>query len=521
MPVASHAALCPQTLAAGAYQRREPEHTALHRVLSQHWPAFVERAEEAGGLPDFVKREIESYQTCGLLEHGFARVECRECGFERLVAFSCKGRSVCPSCAGRRMNDTAAHLVDHVLPETPIRQWVCSLPFELRTPLGYDRKLCADVINAFVAEVMRFYRFRAKRLLGLQSVSLAHPGAVTLVQRFDSALRLNVHAHTLALDGVYVRDADSEKLVFHPLPSLTHEDVVEVATRTAERIRKVLQAHGRLAEEGCHAPEQDDFAIEQPALLSCYDAAVKGRDLLSERAGRPTLRLVDSAKATRAMNADKAGLVARVDGVSIHAATCINGRDRKRLERMCHYVTRPALAQDRLHILDDGRVRYDMKRVWADGTEAIVLDPLDFIARLCALVPAPYFNLTRFHGVLAPNANLRPQVVPGTGNVPAEPQQLELFTRDNIMHCLRAEPANDSPPCRSGRHPWAQLLKRTFAVDIAVCPRCSGKMRLVEMATTPGAIRQGLARQGLAPMPPPDPLPEVPGQLRLRFGQAS
>jgi hypothetical protein len=108
------------------YRRRQPEHTALHRVLKQHWPTFLERAEEAGGLPDFVKREIEGYLSCGLLEHGFARMRCGQRGFEHLVAFSCKGRAVCPSCTGRRMNDTAAHLVDRVLPLAPIRQWVCS-----------------------------------------------------------------------------------------------------------------------------------------------------------------------------------------------------------------------------------------------------------------------------------------------------------------------------------------------------------------------------------------------------------
>ncbi len=116
MPSASHAATRAHPLVAvlDTYQRRQPEHTALHRVLVGHWPSFLERAEQAGGLPDFVKREIESYLTCGLLEHGYARVACPRCGFERLVAFSCKGRAVCPSCTGRRMNDTAAHLVENV-----------------------------------------------------------------------------------------------------------------------------------------------------------------------------------------------------------------------------------------------------------------------------------------------------------------------------------------------------------------------------------------------------------------------
>jgi hypothetical protein len=290
----------------------------------------------------------------------------------------------------------------------------------------------------------------------------------------------------------------------------------------------VLRAHGRLAEPGAEPAEADDFSLEQPVLLSCYDASARGRDLMSERAGRPTLRLLDPAKAARGASAgavaskgdNKDQLLARVDGVSVHAATCVDGRDRKRLERLCQYITRPALAQHRLLILEDGRVRYHMKRVWADGTQAIVLDPLDFIARLCALVPPPYFNLIRFHGVFAPNALLRSQVVPDTGNMAQKPQQLELFTLENYLRLLGAQPANDAPRPTPGRRAWAELLRRTFAVDVSVCPKCSGRMRLLEIATSQADIQKGMARAGLGPMPPPESLPDVPGQLRLPFGRA-
>ena len=105
----------------------------------------------------------------------------------------------------RRMSDAAAHLVDDVLPEVPARQWVCSLPWRLRILLGYDGRLCAEVMSAFTGAVSRSLRRRAKAQLGLPSVDDAHVGAVTFLQRSDSALRLNVHAHSLFLDGVYVR----------------------------------------------------------------------------------------------------------------------------------------------------------------------------------------------------------------------------------------------------------------------------------------------------------------------------
>ncbi|TPW00641.1 MAG: insA, partial [Alphaproteobacteria bacterium] len=115
------------------------------------------------------------------------------------------------------MNDAALHLSERVLPEVPLRHWVCSLPFQLRHVLGYNRGLCAAVLGAFAHELSRSYRQRAKRVHALSSVALAHTGAVTVVQRTDSALRLAVHFHTIAIDGVYVRDA-ADALSFMPLP---------------------------------------------------------------------------------------------------------------------------------------------------------------------------------------------------------------------------------------------------------------------------------------------------------------
>ena len=179
--------------AASSYERHRPEETVLYRTLAAHWAEFCERAEEAGGLPRFVQREVDEYLRCGLLEYGCVRVGCERCGFERLVAFSCKRRGFCPSCLGRRMSDTAVHLAQKVIPEVPVRQWVCALPWRLRVLLGYDRQLCGDVLEAFVVELSRALRRRAKKALSLPARTRAHTGAVSVVQRGDSALRLNVH----------------------------------------------------------------------------------------------------------------------------------------------------------------------------------------------------------------------------------------------------------------------------------------------------------------------------------------
>jgi hypothetical protein len=95
-----------------------------------------------------------------------------------------------------------------------------------------------------------------------------------------------------------------------------------------------------------------------------------------------------------------------VSGFSVHANVCFPARDRMRLERLCRYAGRPAVATQRLSELPDGRLLYRLKRPWRDGTEAVIFEPRDFIAKLAALAPAPRAHLVRYHGVLGPAAGL-------------------------------------------------------------------------------------------------------------------
>ena len=126
-PVYGHA------LGHATYELHRPEQTLLYRLIEKHYPALVEQLEFQGkSLPANVHREFEAYLKCGRLEHGFLRVRCDKCHFERLVAFSCKKRGFCASCGARRMAETAALLSDEVFPDVPLRQWVISFPFPLR-----------------------------------------------------------------------------------------------------------------------------------------------------------------------------------------------------------------------------------------------------------------------------------------------------------------------------------------------------------------------------------------------------
>src|SRR5438477_1064199 len=126
-----------------AYCPRNPESTILYSVVARNLETFLAwRQEHERPVPGFVEEEFRSYLKCGIAEFGFLRLYCDTCRKDRLLPFSCKGgRAFCPSCGGRRMADTAAHLVDRVIPAVPVRQWVLSLPYSLRFRLAFDSAL--------------------------------------------------------------------------------------------------------------------------------------------------------------------------------------------------------------------------------------------------------------------------------------------------------------------------------------------------------------------------------------------
>jgi len=191
----------------GLYRPRNAEHTVLHAVIREHLDAFVREAQERGegsGLPQFVEQEFREFLTCGILSYGVARLRCEGCGLDHLLPFSCKGRGFCPSCGGRRMTERAAHLVDAVLPRVPVRQWVMSLPHGLRYLLAWDHGLCRMVLGVYAQTRLGWQRRRARRL----GVPNGRSGSVTVIQRFGGGLNLNVHFHTLLLDGVFTMAAE-------------------------------------------------------------------------------------------------------------------------------------------------------------------------------------------------------------------------------------------------------------------------------------------------------------------------
>jgi hypothetical protein len=465
---------------AAVYVPRSPTTGVLYGVVRTHLTellAAVDAQSDGSGLPGFVVNEFRKFLRCGVLGHGFARVRCGDCAFERLVPFSCKGRAICPSCGGRRMAERAAHLVDHVIPaDVPVRQWVLSVPHRLRYRLAYDHRLCRTVLQVFVRALRSAYRRAARR----QGLSGGETGMVTSVQRFGGAVNVHLHFHTLVLDGVFVHEPDGT-LRFHAAAPPTDEDV----RRVVARVRRRLERRTASTDE-----DADPLAEESAALAGLSRAAILGRAALGPRAGRRPVRIGADPDAPWVER--HVPLHAHDGGFDLHAAVHVAAGDRERLERLCQYLCRPPLGQSRLRRLRDGRVAVALQRAWADGTTHLVFTPLELLEWLVPLVPRPRINLVLYHGVLAPNAPWRPAVV-----ARAEPEA------GAVEPCPSPTPADDKREDATGRRArpkyraWADLMRRAFEADVLACPKCGGRMIVLATIEDPAVIWRILTHLGL------------------------
>jgi hypothetical protein len=467
------------------YQRHQPERTVLHQLLQDHWPLLKQHLAEADiYLPRFVENDFDGYLRCGLLEHGFLRVKCNGCRHEHLVAFSCKMRGFCPSCGARRMVETSAHLVDNVLPDVPVRQWVLTFPWPLRLLFARQPQALSGCLKII-------QRALETHLIHRAGLSRKHHrpqgGMVTLVQHFGSALNLNVHVHLLVPDGVYTVD-DEDYLRFHAAAAPSRAEMTVLLDRIVARLVGKLERSGHLVAEA----EQPwlDFDPDDP-LLAVTAACIRYRIAIGPHSGSRVMTLNNPALA-KPGQAHKPFTVNR-DGFSLNAAMACRAEQRDKLERLVRYVTRPALCLERLSLRNNGQVQYTLKHPFRDGTCAVVFSPLDFVAKLAALVPRPRHHLVRYHGVLAPNARLRRYVVPER-DAKSKPRQT------SCGHSPDSRPLNRQGQPRAPLN-WAERLKRVFQLDITICPNCGGRLRVIADVTDPTVIRRILDH--VAAQPPP------------------
>jgi ribosomal protein S27E len=464
-----------------AYEHHQPEQTLLYQLVEAHYPALVDQLAQhdcmdAGGrathgvvaegksLPDHVHREFEAYLKCGRLEHGFLRVRCDKCHFERLVAFSCKKRGFCPSCGARRMAETAALLADEVFPDVPLRQWVISFPFPLRYLFAAHPHAMGKVLRIV-------YRAISTHLIHKAGFSIKDgaTGAVTLIQRFGSALNLNIHFHILFLDGVYVY-RDDRPPRFQRVKAPDKGELEELVQLISQRVGRCLERQGLLVQDTESAWLDLDPAEDTDAMPYLLGSSVSYRIAVGPQQGQKafmirTIRPLDRPDPRQER-------VAKANGFSLHAGVSCEGHQKNKRERLSRYIARPAVAVPRLSLSATGKVVYTLKTPYRDGTTQVAFEPVDFIARLAALVPKPRVNLTRYHGVLAPNHRWR-----GLVTLARRGKGIKSISNAEVRtpaerHAARACPA------LSGMT-WAQRLKRVFNIDIEVCGRCGGSVRVI------------------------------------------
>lgn len=352
---------------AGRYQRHRPEQTLLYRIVEQHYPVFAEHmAAQGRSLPDYVQSEFEDYLRCGRLEHGFLRVRCESCHAERLVAFSCKHRGFCPSCGVRRMAESAALLVDEVLPEQPMRQWVLSFPFQLRFLFASRPEIMGRVLGIV-------YRAIATHLIRKSGHThrTAHTGAVTLIQRFGSALNLNIHFHMLFLDGVYV-DGPEGSARFRWVKAPPSAELTQLAHTIARRVGRYLERQSLLERDAENSYLASD-AVDDDSLNQLLGSSITYRIAVGPQAGRKvfTLQTLPACDSEDQFG-DSPGNAA---GFSLHAGVAAKAYERGKLERLCRYIARPAVSEKRLSLTPTGNVRYQLKTPYRDGTTHVIFRP--------------------------------------------------------------------------------------------------------------------------------------------------
>ena len=455
-----------------SYQRRQPEKTVLYKLIQENLLSFYHQIEkdQEKELPLFVKKEFEEFLKCGLLAYGFLRLQCQSCRQEKLVAFSCKRRGFCPGCGARRMAESAAHLVDEVFPHKPLRQWVLSFPFPLRLLFAKDPQLMGHVLNLVQRAISTYLIKKA----GLKKKSGAKTGSVTFIQRFGGSLNLNIHFHIMFLDGVYT--FDQEKARFYSLTSPSQSELDHLLKTIVYRSLKLLKKRGLIVKE--EGTEYPFLNVKDPeAIDHIHGSSITYRIALGKYKGQKVLTLGILSNFKPQKEKEKLFL-SKYSGFSLHAGIFCSAHDKKERERLCRYISRPSLSEERLSVNFKGQVVYKLKTAYRNGTTHIVLDPLDFLSRLASLIPRPRLHLTRFHGVFAPHFKYRSLVTP------------QSVLKEKTSHKKQKKEK------KSYSMGWAKVLKRVFDIDIQTCLKCGGQIKIISSIQNPQIIKRILNSLG-------------------------
>ena len=380
------------------------------------------------------------------------------------------------------MAETATHLTDRVFPKKPMRQWVLTFPFQLRFLFARDPKVMGEVLGLVNRTLCSFLIKKA----GLTKKSGARTGSLTFIQRFGGSLNLNIHFHTLFLDGVY--SFEQGKPRFHTTAPPSNRELDRLLKSIVQRVIRFLEKRG-LIEKDEH---QAFLSINSgpTAMDQVQSSSITYRIALGKHKGQKALTLKTLSQ--RELMREKPFL-SRYSGFSLHGGVSTKAHQREKLERIIRYISRPSLSEKRLSLNSQGKVIYQLKTPYENGTTRIVLDPLDFLSRLSSLVPRPRTNLVRFHGLFAPNSKHRHLITPKAKN----PENKKSKSRDSMT--------------------WVMRLKRVFRIDVDICSECGGKLKVISSIEGKEVIDKILTHLGLDSKVPEPFVPRGPPEKEEDF----
>jgi hypothetical protein len=281
----------------------------------------------------------------------------------------------------------------------------------------------------------------------------------------------------LFLDGVYIEDKYGTSR-FRRVNAPTGDELSNLTHTIANRVGRYLDRRGLLESDADNTwlTLEAVFSPEEDPSNQLLGSSITYRIAVGPQQGRKVMTLQtlpdcgDDPFTTR---------VGNVAGFSLHAGVATKANERAKLERLCRYITRPAVSTKRLSMTRNGRIRYELKTPWRNGTTHVIFEPLDFIAKLVSLVPKPRVNLTRFHGVFAPNSKYRAKVT--------------LARRGKRKKYHATDEADQTTAEKRASMTWAKRLKRVFGIEIEICSECGGDVRIIASIEDPAVIKKILA----------------------------
>ena len=469
----------------------------MHQILREHLNTFEEEmANEGRTMPQYITKTIDRYLECGIPAHGVTRLTCEDCGISFALPFSCKCRGICPSCHARRAAEVAAHMVDDVVPHNPVRQYVVNLPFPLRLWTAANRNVLSRVCTIICTIIQEFILVRSSHQTAEHREESIKTGLMCFMQRFGSSLNLNPHFHIIAMDGAFYCD-EGYRPIFIQMPNPTPEAIDLLAREISESVNSYLIDEGFLTVEEGEIRMADTEGIFEPDIDTDVHAPAMANSIsqtiaFGPRRGQPVQRLRPNVGSCESWPNNfetkrTSPLCSSYDGYTVHAHRCILQNDRKALEKLISYAARGPLSDERLRTLPDGNVEVKLKTPWSNGTTHLIFSHSEFIEKLIALIPPPWFHMLRPFGLFVSNTKYREDVLPEYNNA-------------------RGGKKLPKQKKRNASIKWADLLKRVFDIDVTKCQKCGGLMKIIDILM-PGPELTLLLRQLELPTVPPRKLP--------------